>query len=436
MLAGYTVAEEIQGTQSQHVISTVKHYAFNNYETNRLLLNMSIDEQAGRESDLLAFEIATKVGEPGSIMCAYNKVNGIYSCENSYLLQLPKKEWGFRGYVMTDWGGAHSTVAAAKAGLDQESAATKFDRQDYFGKPLKVAIQKNEVPMGRLDNMAYRIVYTMLRVGAYDYPSSPSKLMEDVAAHEALSQKVAESGITLLKNDDQVLPLSANIKSIAIIGGHANEGVLSGGGSSQVTARGGNITLPDGPQKWPGPISYFPSSPMKAIQALAPNTKVNFNEGDNIDQAVELAKNSDVVIVFATKWSAEAFDNKDLKLPGNQNELIEAVEETGKPVVVVLETGNPVYMPWLKNVKAVVAAWYPGTSGGKAIANILYGKVNPSGRLTTTWPENLNQLPNSDLPGAGKIVNADPSFPIKHYPASKVVSDIDLNQAGANVGYR
>ncbi|MDI2090775.1 beta-glucosidase [Commensalibacter oyaizuii] len=435
LLAGNIAAAQIQGVQSQHVLSTVKHFAFNAVETNRMKVDMKIGERAGRESDLLAFEIAVKQGEPGAIMCAYNKVNGIYSCENSYLLQLPKKAWGYRGYILTDWGATHSTVAAANAGLDQESAA-EFDAKEYFGKPLKIAIKKGEVPQGRLDNMAYRILYSMIHSGLYDHPATKSFEPEDVAAHEAVAQQVAENGMVLLKNHHNILPLSPNIQSIAIIGGNADKGVLSGGGSSQVTARGGNIISKTGPKTWPGPISYFPSSPMKAIEALAPKARVNFASGENIQAAVDLAKQSDVAIVFATKWSAEAFDSADLQLSDAQNKSIEAVAKTGKPVVVVLETGNPVEMPWLHDVDAVLAAWYPGTAGGPAIANILFGRVNPSGRLTTTWPKALSQVPYPYIEGAGKIINADPGKRPQYSSDNQVVSSIDLNEDGANVGYR
>ncbi|CAI3957035.1 glycoside hydrolase family 3 protein [Commensalibacter papalotli (ex Botero et al. 2024)] len=434
ILVGNVAAQQIKGVQSQHVVSTVKHYAFNNIETNRLKLDMKVGEKEGRESDLLAFETVIKKGNPGSIMCAYNKVNGDYACENSYLLQLPKKEWGYQGYMMTDWGAGHSTVKAANAGLDQESAADQFDNKIYFGKDLKEAIAKGEVPQSRLDDMAYRVLYGLIQVGAYDHPATKSEQPENVAIHEAISQKIAENGIVLLQNKQNILPLATTVKNIAIIGGHANEGVLSGGGSSQVTARGGNIKLKTGMQTWPGPESYFPSSPMKTIQALAPEAKVQFAGGDNIQQAVDLAKNSDVVIIFATKWSAEAFDNADLSLPGNQNQLIEAVAKAGKPVVVVLETGNPVEMPWLNNVDAVVEAWFPGTSGGTAIANVLFGKVNPSGRLTTTWPKSLSQVPYPTIKGAGRIINADPGQPMEN--DSSVISSLSLDIDKANVGYR
>ncbi|CAI3949753.1 glycoside hydrolase family 3 C-terminal domain-containing protein [Commensalibacter communis] len=435
ILAGNIGAEQIKGVQSQHVVSTAKHLAFNNIETNRKKIDMKVGEKEGRESDLLAFEIAIKKGNPGSIMCAYNKVNGDYSCENSYLLQLPKKEWGYQGYIMTDWGAGHSTVKAANAGLDQESAADQFDNKIYFGKDLKEAIAKGEVPQSRLDDMAYRVLYGLIQVGAYDHPAVKSTQSEDVAAHEAISQKVAENGIVLLQNKQNILPLAATVKNIAIIGGKADKGVLSGGGSSQVTARGGNITDPTSMQTWPGPASYFPSSPMKAIQALAPKAKIQFAEGNNIDEAVKLASQSDVVIVFATKWSAESFDNADMSLPGNQNQLIEAVAKAGKPVVVVLETGNPVEMPWLNNVDAVVEAWYPGTSGGTAIANILFGKVNPSGRLTITWPKSLAQVPYPKITNAGQRWNEDD--PVKEdKPDLSGIKTFSLDVDKANVGYR
>ncbi|CAI3953555.1 Periplasmic beta-glucosidase and related glycosidases (BglX) (PDB:2X40) [Commensalibacter communis] len=435
LVAGNMAAAQIQGVQSQHVIATAKQFAFGAIETNRMKVDMRIGEKEARESDLLAFEIAVKQGKPGAIMCAYNKVNGDYSCENSYLLQLPKKNWAYRGYILTDWGATHSTEKSANAGLDQESGAS-FDSKVFFGKDLKRAIAKGEVSQGRLDNMVYRIVYSLMDVGAYDHPSYKSNQPEDVAANEAVSQKVAENGIVLLKNSHNVLPLSPQIKKIAIIGGKADQGVMSGGGSSQVTARGGNIIDQTRTQRWPGPVSYFPSSPMKAIQALAPNTKVDFATGNNIQEAVALASHADVAIVFATKWSAEGFDSANLELFGNQNQLIEAVAKTGKPVIVVLETGNPVEMPWLNNVDAVVEAWYPGTSGGPAIANILFGKVNPSGRLTTTWPKALSQVPYPYIAGVGHMP-AIQKLNVKQYSAhNQLVSSVNLNEDGANVGYR
>lgn len=435
VLAGNIVAEQVKGVQSEHVVSTIKHLVFNNIETNRKKIDMKIGEKEGRESDLLAFEIAIKKGNPGSIMCAYNKVNGDYSCENSYLLQLPKKDWGYQGYVMTDWGGGHSTVKAANAGLDQESAADQFDNKIYFGKDLQEAVAKGEVQQSRLDDMAYRVLYALIQVGAYDHPATKSDQPEDVAAHEAISQKIAENGIVLLKNKQNILPLATTVQNIAIIGGKADQGVLSGGGSSQVTARGGNIKLKTGMQTWPGPASYFPSSPMKAIEALAPEAKVKFAAGDNIHEAVKLASQSDVVIVFATKWSAESFDNANLSLPGNQDHLIESVSKAGKPVIVVLETGNPVEMPWLNNVDAVVEAWFPGTSGGPAIANILFGKVNPSGRLSITWPKSLAQVPYPKITNAGQRWNEDD--PVKEdKPDLSGIATFNLDVDKANVGYR
>lgn len=435
ILAGNIVAEQVKGVQSQHVVSTVKHLAFNNIETNRKKIDMKVGEKEGRESDLLAFEIAIKKGNPGSIMCAYNKVNGDYACENSYLLQLPKKEWGYQGYVMTDWGGGHSTVKAANAGLDQESAADQFDNKIYFGKDLKEAIAKGEVPQSRLDNMVYRILYGFFQVGAYDHTAIKSTQAENVKAHEAISQKIAENGIVLLQNKKNTLPLVKSLKTVAIVGGKADQGVLSGGGSSQVTARGGNITEKTGMQTWPGPASYFPSSPMKAIQAIIPDAKVQFADGSKIGEAVELARKSDVTIIFATKWSAESFDNADLSLPDNQNQLIEAVAKTGKPVVVVLETGNPVEMPWLNNVDAVVEAWFPGTSGGQAIANILFGNVNPSGRLSITWPKSLSQVPYPTIKNAGQRWNEDD--PVKEdKPDLSGITTFNLDVDKANVGYR
>jgi beta-glucosidase len=423
LLAGVMVGEQIRGIQSNHVISTIKHFAFNDQETSRNVIDARIGDAAGRMSDLLAFQIAIERGKPGAVMCAYNRVNGSYACENDYLLnKVLKGDWGYRGYVMSDWGGTHSTVAASTAGLDQQSG-WPFDKSEYFNGALLEAVENRHVPQARLDDMAQRIVRSMFANGLMDQdqPSEQAPKI-DLAADAKVSQKGAEEGMVLLKNTRALLPLAPGLKTIAIIGGHADVGVLSGGGSAQVYPVGGLAVPNEGPQGWPGPMVYQPSSPLKALAARSKASLV-YHDGKDKAAAAKLAAASDVAIVFATQWTAESLDATTLSLPQGQDELIAAVASANPNTVVVLETGGPVTMPWLGAVGAVVEAWYPGAAGGEAIARVLSGEVNPSGRLPATFPVSESQLPRTSIDG-------DPAAaPGGHY-------SVNYNIEGAAVGYK
>lgn len=422
LLAGVMVGEQIRGIQSNHVISTIKHFAYNDQETSRNHINVQIDDAAGRMSDLLAFQIAIERGDPGSVMCAYNRVNGAYSCENDHLLnKVLKGDWGYRGYVMSDWGGTHSTVPAALAGLDQQSG-WPFDKSEYFNAALKEAVENRHVPQSRLDDMAHRIVRTMFARGLMDNPQPVEEAHKiDMAAHAKVSQLDAEEGMVLLKNERNLLPLAADLKTVAIIGGHADVGVLSGGGSAQVYPVGGSAVPNEGPKGWPGPVVFHPSSPMKALAARS-KAKFVYHDGKDTAAAAKLAADSDLAIVFATQWTAESIDTPDLSLPKGQDALIAAVAGANPKTVVVLETGGPVTMPWIDKVGAVVEAWYPGAAGGDAIARVLTGEVNPSGRLPATFPQSEAQLPRVKVDG-------DP----KGEPGT---FSVDYNIEGAAVGYK
>jgi beta-glucosidase len=398
LLAGVIVGQEVRGIQSNHVISTVKHYVLNDQETNRFTLNVKIDEAAARMSDLLAMQLAIEQSNPGSVMCSYNKVDGQYACENQHLLnEVLKQDWGYQGWVMSDWGATHSTVAAANNGLDQESG-NEFDKTPYFAGPLKEAIQSGQVPQARLDDMVLRILRQMFDKGVVDHPVAEGGKI-DFAAHGLVSRGDAEEGMVLLKNANHVLPLAKDIKNIVVIGGHADAGVLSGGGSSQVYPVGGMAVKGLLPKAWPGPVVYYPSSPLKAIKAQAPGANVVFDSGADPAKAAQLAAHADAVLVFATQWVGEANDAKNLSLPDNQDQLIAAVAQANPHTVVVLETGGPVTMPWLDKTAAVLQAWYPGTSGGEAIGRVLFGQVNPSGHLPVTFPASERQLPRPVLDG-------------------------------------
>ncbi len=405
LLSGKIVGAQIAGIQSNHVVSTLKHYAFNNQETNRFSLDAVIDDTSARTSDLLALQIAYEDGNPGSVMCAYNRVNGFYACESNYLLnEVLKQDWGFKGWVMSDWGATHSTVPAANNGLDQQSGIP-FDHSEYFGAALKEAVQNGWVTEARLTDMARRVLHPMFEFGLVDNPVTPNLKAIDFKANGLVSQKDAEDSMVLLKNDNQLLPLSKAAKKIAVIGSHADVGVLSGGGSSQVYPVGG-AAFKGGPKVFPGPMLYYPSSPLKAIQARAPQATVSYNDGTDAVAAAKLAADADVVLVFVNQWTAESVDVPNLSLPDAQDDLVAAVAKANAKTVVVMQTGGPVLMPWLGNVGAALEAWYPGTNGGEAIARVLFGEVNPSGHLPATFPASEAQLPRVVVDGYPEVKDA------------------------------
>lgn len=397
LLAGTIVGSEIAGIQSNHIISTTKHYAMNDLETGRKGHDARIDPAAARMSDLLAFQFAIERGDPGSVMCSYNKVNGDWACENAWLLNdVLKGDFGFRGYVMSDWGAVNSTEKAAINGLDQQSG-WPFDKVAYFREPLKAAVLAGRVPQARIDDMARRVLWALYSTGAADNPLTEGE-PKNYAADEAVSQADEEQAIVLLKNDGNLLPLGPNVRRIAIIGGHADKGVLAGSGSSLVYPRGGNAVPGLQPTGWPGPVMYYASSPVDSIRALAPNASITFADGTNPAAAAAAARNADIAVVFATQWSSESID-VPMALDGNQDALIEAVAAANPRTAVVLETNAGVAMPWVARVPAIVEAWYPGRAGGKAIANVLTGRVNPSGRLPVTFYASEAQLPRPVRPG-------------------------------------
>jgi beta-glucosidase len=420
LLAGILDGRSIAGIQSRYVLSTVKHFALNDQETGRHMANVRIADAAARESDLLAFQLAIEGGAPGSVMCAYNLVAGDYACENKHLLtDILRGDWGYPGFVMSDWGAVYGAAKPAIAGLDQESGQ-ELDKQIWFGAPLQAAIDKGEVPAARLDQMVHRILRSAFDKAVFDHP--PVRGDIDDEADAAVAQSVAEQGIVLLKNDG-VLPLSPSLKRIAIIGAHADVGVLSGGGSSQVIPTGDPATMADPPNPpWKGvKIIYDPSSPLKAIQEQATAAAVVYDSGRDPGAAAKIAAGADVAIVFADQWMAEGLDAPDLTLPNGQDRLIATVAAANPHTVVVLETGGPVQTPWLSNVAGLLEAWYAGARGGTAIADILFGRVNPSGRLPVSFPANADQLPRPRIPGG--------LFP------DRLHFDIDYVE-GAEVGYR
>ncbi len=438
LLAGVMAGEAIRGAQSNNIVCTLKHFALNDQETCRHVVDAQIDEAALRESDLLAFQIAIERGNPGSVMSAYNKVNGDWAGENAFLLnQALKGDWNYLGWVMSDWGGCHSTVKASLAGLDQESGE-QLDKQVYFGTLLKEAVEAGEVPFERLSNMVHRILRSLIDKGVLDTPVVPRAT--DYAANGEVALRAAEAGIVMLKNAGSLLPLSRKVRRIAVIGGHADAGVLSGGGSSQVIAlgEGGREIVPEQDGMIPRSQVYHAPAPRSEIEKQAPQTEVVFADGRDQAEAVELAKSCDVAIVFAVQWATEAEDLPSLSLPDDQDALISAVAAANSKTVVVLETGTPVLMPWLDQVGGVLQAWYSGTRGGEAIARVLFGEVNPSGRLPITFPNSIADLARPEIPGQifGPPVEGA-TIPTSHPDVQQHKGRIAVaHLEGADVGYR
>ncbi|MGI4948873.1 MAG: glycoside hydrolase family 3 protein, partial [Janthinobacterium lividum] len=401
LLAGTMVGAFIKGIQSNRIISTIKHYAMNDQETGRNVVDVRVDEGAARTSDLLAFQIAIEQGDPGSVMCSYNLVNGKHACQNDWLLnKVLKGDWGYKGFVMSDWGAQHDTVADALGGLDQETGVG-LGAEDYhvwLGK-LKTAIAGGQVPMAVLDDKVRRIARALIASGAVDDPVAPAPI--DFAAHAIASQRAAEGGIVLLKNEGGILPLAARARRIAVFGGHADVGVLSGGGSAQVYSPGGNaVPDPDAAQGFPHPVVYYRSSPVDALKAGVPGASVTFADGADRASVAAQARGADVAIVFVTQWTAESRDFP-LTLPDDQDALVQAVAAANPNTIVVLETGGAVTMPWASSVKGIVEAWYPGTNGGQAIARVLTGAVDPSGHLPISFPRAAADYPRAQPAGKG-----------------------------------
>ncbi|WP_433909719.1 beta-glucosidase family protein [Sphingomonas yabuuchiae] len=436
LLAGTLVGAQIAGVQSNGIIGTIKHFAVNDLETGRNVHSVVMDEATMRESDLLAFQIGMEKGRPHSVMCAYNRVNGDFACQNAFLLNdVLRRDWSFPGFVMSDWGAVHSSEAIVH-GLDQQSGE-QIDGKPWFSTLMVKAVEEGRIPQKAVDTAALRILRSMYASGIVDRPVTAGAPI-DYQAHGLVARRAAEEGIVLLRNEGGALPLTANARRIAVIGGHADIGVLSGGGSSQVRPVGG-FTLEER-QVGAGVASfakrsYGGTAPLAALKAARPDAQITFVDGSDPVAAAEAARAADVAIVFGEKWSTEAADQKDLSLDGNGDALIAAVAKANPKTIVVLETGNPVAMPWQKDVAAVVAAWFPGQRGGEAIARVLTGAVNPSGRLPVTFPASLDQLPNPVLPG-GDAGPADAATRATYgLMASAKPFEVHFPE-GADAGYR
>ena len=432
VLAGKMVASVIKGTQSQHVLGDIKHYALNDQESGRNALNVNIDKRAARESDLLAFEIGIGEGNPAAVMCSYNRLDGVYACENKYLLtDVLKKDWNFQGFVVTDWGGAHSTEKASAAGMDHEQPGWIF-----YGDTLKKAVESGKVPQAEFDDHVRRILRAMFATGVFDNP--PERSVVDVAGGLEVARKTEEQSAVLLKNDHGILPLDASkIHSIAVIGPHADVGMISGGGSAQVDPPGGNAIMPPGKgqTRWLEPV-WFPTSPLKTIRAKVPQAKVEFASGSDLNAAAAIAKAADVAIVFAYQWESEDMDLPSLSLPDHQDDIIAKVAAANPHTVVVLETGTAVTMPWVDQVSGILEAWYAGSAGSDAVANVLFGDVNPCAKLPMTFPKSDGDLPHPTIIKPPKAsMGHGGREPWKEIAAGLAAFQINYDE-GVKVGYK
>jgi beta-glucosidase len=432
ILAGKMVGQVMRGEQAQHVIGDIKHYAMNDQESGRNAVNVNIDKRSMRESDLLAFEIGLRGSDTGAVMCSYNRVNGDYACENKYLLtDVLKKDWNFKGFVVSDWQGTHSTAKASAAGLDQEEPGEIF-----YGDAMKKAVESGKVPVAELDDHVHRVLRSMFASGVIDDP--PVKSVVDVEGGFEIAQKIEEQSIVLLRNERAQLPLDpAKLSSIAVIGAHSDVGMISGGGSAQVDPPGGNAIMPPGKggTTWQAHI-WFPTSPLKAIRAVASHANVQYDPGTDPASAAALAKTADIAIVFAYQWESEGMDLDSLSLPEHQDDLIAKVAAANPHTIVVLETGSPVTMPWLDQVSGVLEAWYGGSRGAEAVARVLFGEVNPSAKLPITFPNNEADLPHPSIvkPPRESTTNGEPDE-WKKIAAGLPAFQTTYNE-GLKVGYK
>src|ERR1700686_2372459 len=431
ILAGKLVGSVMKGEQEQHVIGDIKHYALNDQESGRNAVNVNIDKRAARESDLLAFEIGLQESDAAAVMCSYNRVDGDYACENKYLLtDVLKKNWNFKGFVLTDWQGAHSMAKASAAGMDHEEPGWIF-----YGDDLKKAVESGKVPAAEVDDHVHRILRSMFATGVVDDP--PQKGVVDVEGGLEVAQKIAEQSTVLLKNDHAQLPLDASkIHSIAVIGPHADVGMISGGGSAQVDPPGGNAIMPPGKGQthWQDEI-WFPTSPLRAIRAKAPNANVQFDSGADPAAAAALAKTADVAIIFAYQWESEGMDLESLSLPEHQDELIAKVAAANPRTVIVIESGGPVTMPWVDQVSAILEAWFAGSRGAEAVANVIFGEVNPSAKLPLTFPKSEADLPHPMIVKPPKATTDADKQGWKRIAAGLPAFQVTYNE-GVKVGYK
>ena len=445
-LVSQMVVGEIQGMQSQGISACVKHYLANNQELNRSHIDVQMSERALREIYLPGFKAAITRGGANTIMGAYNKFRGQFCTENAYLINtILKGEWGFKGIVISDWGAVHNTMEALENGTDLEMGTdlSMLPNPDYhkffLGDTVVTLVKNGVVSQALVDDKVRRILRIMFKTHMMDHTRQKGSF--DTKGHQEVARKVAEEGIVLLKNDTHILPLATGtIHSIAVIGANADRPNAMGGGSSQVR-------------------SLYEVTPLQGLKNLVGDkVKLTYAKGYTIargaqadqtliDQAADAAAHADIAIVVGgwthgydyTVWKDNAFDAEDvdkpnMDMPFGQDALIRAVVKANPRTIVVLMGGGPIDMTrWEGSVPGILQAWYPGLEGGTALARILFGVVNPSGKLPMSFPRKLEDVPAQKLgeyPGDGTTVRynegiyvgyryydtykVDPLFPFGH----------------------
>ncbi len=377
-LAGQLGASDIRGVQSAGTMAQVKHYAVYNQETNRNTPsdNAIVSTQAEQEIYLPAFQAAVQQGAASSVMCSYSTINGTYACQNpSTLTTVLRQQFGYTGFVTSDWGATHSTAASANAGLDMDMPGN----DGYYGTALVNAVNSGSVSQATINSAVSDILTQMFAFGMFDKaPSGSPSAVATNSTDQTDATQLAEEGTVLLKNSGSVLPLSSSDTSIAVIGADASTSPQTDGGGSAGVDSSGTVT------------------PLQGIQAAAPSgTTVTYNNGSSDSSAASAAAAAKVAIVFANLGESEGSDLSSIDLGTTQDNLITSVAAANPNTIVVLNTGSAVTMPWLSSVKGVLEAWYPGQEDGTAIAGVLYGSYDPSGHLPVTFPTSLSQVPAS-----------------------------------------
>jgi beta-glucosidase len=369
-LSGMMGGANVRGIQGQGVIATVKHYVGNNSETNRMTVSANMDDRTLHEIYQKNFGIAVATGDPGSVMCSYNKINDVYSCDNSQTLGSLRSQFGFDGFVVSDYPATHATTSI-KEGLNVELPTGVFNTLTN----VQAALANGSISMADIDARVTETLTVMFRFGLFDRGPIVRTPIDETADNAAAQQIEAQSAV-LLKNQGAVLPITSATSSIAIIGAPAKTSA-QGGGSSQVN-----------------PLSIDNSFDAVVARAGSSAT-VSYADGSNLTTAAATAKAAGIALVFVKDSESEGSDRPNLSLPGTQDALVSAVAAANPHTVVVLQTGSAVLMPWLSQVSGVLQTWYPGVRGGAATAQLLFGDVNPSGKLPQTWPAGNGQVPAS-----------------------------------------
>ncbi len=393
-LAGKLAAGFIRGVEAQGIGTSLKHFAANSQELSRFTSDSVMDDRTLRELYLTAFEIAVKEGKPSTVMCAYPKLNGTHCSDHKELLtDILRDEWGFDGMVVTDWGAMNDRIEGFRAGCDLNMPGGS----DYMEKEVLAAVKDGTLPESCVDNSARRVLKLAFRAAE----TLNEQVACDYEAHHALAKRAAVEGAVLLKNEDGILPLKPDAK-IAVIGAMAKSIRYQGAGSSHIN-----------PTKLSQPLDHLPSA------MYAPGCD---DRGDTTDaliaEAVETAKNAEIAVVFAglpDRYESEGFDRDDMKMPEGHLRMIEAVTAVNPNTIVVLLCGSAVECPWADHVKGILYMGLPGQAGGEAVADLLYGRANPSGKLAESWPYRYEDVPSSEI--YGKTADA-------------------LYQEGIYVGYR